>query len=310
MSLVFDQSRFEAENSPCNESSHFHDLGCTHRIKAPYVEYCGENCKTPGPGRRFICAECITDQVRMEMMFSGLRTDDTADVYMADEQMTREEKIHLMAQRHINKCLQEGDRLTVVVRKLETPLLQFFDDFPEAGNLFAEPVEEEKASKPKRKRPGKNSGVEKPAVSKLVRSLPLLTAGVTRGGRMVNAKGQRLVVTGPMRSTPAIDIDMDVGEDNDIEDAFRIGDPNVPSKKGPGGNTILKNALGTTPSLRRAVVQEEKRRQAEKGADELADMMADHQVSIPEEDEVTKAVREVMEALSLKTADSKSGSGA
>jgi hypothetical protein len=222
----------------------------------------------------------------MVMEFEGLTMDDN-DTFMSGMVSSREDQIKAIAMKQILRQMQNGYRPAEMVRKL-SPLLNFLSEIDVGEDIFAEPVDEPPR---KYKRPGRGSKVLKPSggrvekkdnASSLVRAKPLImlsrpcnTVTNQRGGKLVTVfQGLPSIISALKRYSHVKDFD-----DVAVEDAFRIGFPNVPSQPGPGANSTLKSALGKTPAERKAETKKEKRHDVEEVADPE-----------DEEDEATKAV--------------------
>jgi hypothetical protein len=59
-----------AEFTPCYHGlAPYHDLQCGHRVKADHDrhEYCGTNCEKPGSASPFLCLDCLTKEICLEV---------------------------------------------------------------------------------------------------------------------------------------------------------------------------------------------------------------------------------------------------
>jgi hypothetical protein len=123
--------QFVLSYTPCHPNSCYHDLACGHRIQVAYnTEHCGVNCKHPQNGAPFVCPDCVTSDVRLEMTFEGLDINTSEDPNMSDDTTaSREDRTQVIADSELKKLLAQGRRMCKVTPKFKDPKLQFWHQF-------------------------------------------------------------------------------------------------------------------------------------------------------------------------------------
>lgn len=278
--------KLQDTHAPCGPLSFFHDLRCGHRVKTEYQESCGTTCEKSKGHMPFICPKCTANRVRVEMDIAGLTIIEDDDQTMRDDDPSRAEQIKAIAEKEIAKLVKEHHRLAFAVPKLE-PKLQFLNEIPgaqEDGGFVEDALEDavEKEQEPavKLKRPT-ICAIGKPGVSRLVRARAPDYQNLLRGGIVVKIKGRQMVVPprGPYNRSPIY------YQDPDVEELFRIIDPWTP----PQQFGLPRNE---ETSDKEKVVS--RKSQLSDRADHRGDTH-----DLLQEDEASRAVREVLGGLSL-----------
>jgi hypothetical protein len=143
---------FKFLNSTCNvnELSSYHDLKCGHRIQVEHPSSCGTNCERTINNYPFVCATCVADEVRTQLILNGITLDNEDDEMddgsreQAAEELVKDNLFRLI----YSKAKEDRHRPCKVTKKFETPKEQYFNDWLETEGMEGIEVEEKKKPAP------------------------------------------------------------------------------------------------------------------------------------------------------------------
>ncbi|KAF2241299.1 hypothetical protein BU26DRAFT_586498 [Trematosphaeria pertusa] len=248
---------------PCAPLSPYHDLSCpgNHRIRTPYNEDCGPNCKTPYVSSSqtetsllsecaFVCPVCFAAELKAHIAEKGVKEKNSDQVM---DPSVREGRIREMTQEKIGELIAAGHRICEEAPKVD-PVLQFYNEFPEAqegGGFLQSP-----------QKPARNDDGE---VAPILGSKELFKRPSAQRTRYRERSQGRTAGRDRSRSPTAAG-----GDERDGDEANLRGRPEAPALSYEGDSM-----------------------------DDLAGHLGDTKVGLEKEDEATKAVREVLGSLVL-----------